>query len=774
MSYLPYIQDFPNNAIGTLRMLHRLGAFPLDPSTVFNTRTELEEYVNVDGSHAYAGQVVAVANGTISPKNGAKDYTLYIIRSDMSLQRLANSLFFNDENSAQMYVNENEMGPGEILTIKNDTSFDLYVVNNENNIEKITIDWKDLSNVPFVTPEMFGAIADWEWADGAENIDGKFPDRTDGNYRYNPDMSTDNTEAFQKAIDSGKTVYVPTGNYKLSNTIYITKPHTHLIIDGNVATSAYIGIVIKTSDVRISGNGAFWFYGRRNKTDIVDDDGNIIEPMDTRICGTAICINGFNVKPDGEGNTMRIVLDLRLKRPPQHGIYDDYEYYTDGYPEDRLNWGDDDHDCIAVRVISSNTDTNNDSGAYPITVNSTISCFKTGIAIRHRDFTYNGVTNGWSTGFEFNGSIENCDVAMDIERAGGSHFRGSVQPKFPNKNLDNRKKYIHTYKPLVTISSSNYFDTMLWDMHEMINSYGLVVNGDHNHIARYIAPKYIKCGIYRLGNTFSGFNPYPTIQLTSPYQINGFYQYKNILENAMYSNDITITESLNGMHHVGGTSMNNMFTSAPRTVSMYKTIDTQDVSATFSISFSEAIPLRGLAVTGEILPSKIIFKFYSKTGEINDDGTPVMLSREIEQVCCTKTKKSDTSYKIENDGDYCWNNGGSSSAYWQWTWENVSMDDGFWGKSWTDATIDRVDITFISSSDITIPEGSTNIVVAKIEQIFAMTSETTYITRNGGNVNGELNVPTPKKSTQVVNKEYVDSLVKSLQDEINSLKSLIK
>lgn len=89
MARTPYKELYPNNIFTALKMYERTGAWPLDPSSVFDTVEELQAYIDEEGSYAYPGQVVTVANGTINESNGQTNYTAYVIRSDMSIQSIS-------------------------------------------------------------------------------------------------------------------------------------------------------------------------------------------------------------------------------------------------------------------------------------------------------------------------------------------------------------------------------------------------------------------------------------------------------------------------------------------------------------------------------------------------------------------------------------------------------------------------------------------------------------------------------------------------------------
>ena len=91
---------------------------------------------------------------------------------------------------------------------------------------KFTDGLKDKTIKDYVTPQMFGAVADANYYNaGAWYKDAGFTE-----------PATDNTTAFQDAIDSGYPVGVPVGSYFLSNEIRITASGTTLFGFGSEET----------------------------------------------------------------------------------------------------------------------------------------------------------------------------------------------------------------------------------------------------------------------------------------------------------------------------------------------------------------------------------------------------------------------------------------------------------------------------------------------------------------------------------------------------------
>ena len=188
MATLPYVTKNPNKVFGALKMYSRVGAFPLDPTSVFETVADVQSYINETGSYAYAGQVIAVANGTIDATNGSKDYSLYVIRSDKSLQKLGDNMIFADIATAEAYVTANPSiaVPGHTLTVGTESgAYEVYVIKADKSLQRVSFDvsdvpdvtWANLQNKPTSTVEQIdAAVATAEKftaADGVLSYDGK-------------------------------------------------------------------------------------------------------------------------------------------------------------------------------------------------------------------------------------------------------------------------------------------------------------------------------------------------------------------------------------------------------------------------------------------------------------------------------------------------------------------------------------------------------------------------------------------------------------------------
>ena len=147
MAKLPYIDLNPNKIFSALKMYSRAGNFPLDPTSVFNTKEDAEAYISEAGSYAYAGQLLAVANGTMStssPTDDGVDFTIYVIRKDMTLQEVGRDLVFDSTTAAEAYVTLNSayVKPGTAISVLTDDSqdYDLYLVKPDKTLSKVSFD----------------------------------------------------------------------------------------------------------------------------------------------------------------------------------------------------------------------------------------------------------------------------------------------------------------------------------------------------------------------------------------------------------------------------------------------------------------------------------------------------------------------------------------------------------------------------------------------------------------------------------------------------------
>ena len=167
MSLYPYIDKYPELVTGVIKMYQRMGPYPMDPSTVFKTKEDLLEYVNMKGSYAYPGQIVVVTNGELDNSNPSM-YTPYIVRSDKTVQPLLSDLHFNTIDDVRNYISNNPdtFVSNEPFILKNENDeYGIYTITEQGEIKQIItstgaggntiIEWKDINNKP-TTLEGFG------------------------------------------------------------------------------------------------------------------------------------------------------------------------------------------------------------------------------------------------------------------------------------------------------------------------------------------------------------------------------------------------------------------------------------------------------------------------------------------------------------------------------------------------------------------------------------------------------------------------------------------
>ena len=148
MATNPYLSKMPQYAFNALTFNHRNGAYPLDDTSVWNTKAQFVEYLEEAGTYAYAGQIVAIANGSVDAENGSKDYSLAIVRSDGSCQMVGEHVF-DTSDAAQAWVtaNADAAHAGMVLSVKNGEDYALYVVNAGKTITRVSFSQSDIPEV---------------------------------------------------------------------------------------------------------------------------------------------------------------------------------------------------------------------------------------------------------------------------------------------------------------------------------------------------------------------------------------------------------------------------------------------------------------------------------------------------------------------------------------------------------------------------------------------------------------------------------------------------
>ena len=256
MANIPYIEKYDNKIFSALKMYSRVGAFPLDPTSVFNTKQDLLDYISEKGSYAYPGQVVAVANGDVNNASQDDDYSLYIIRSDRTVQEIGKNLSFESIDAALAFIDSNKGGirPGELITIANETNgYSLHMVRDDFSLHRLSyeasdapdVSWANLSGKPTSTPtDIDDAVSKKHEHANKDTLD-KFKANTDGTLTFNEtnvvayksDITWDN-------VDGKPDVYNKTesDNTFVKNTEVVTTPTANKILklDDNAQIPAYI------------------------------------------------------------------------------------------------------------------------------------------------------------------------------------------------------------------------------------------------------------------------------------------------------------------------------------------------------------------------------------------------------------------------------------------------------------------------------------------------------------------------------------------------------
>ena len=150
MANLPYTSGNESKVLGILKMYSRMGAYPLDATSVFNTKQDLLDYISEKGSYAYPGQVVAVANGSVSDAEHTDDYSLYIIRSDKTIQEIGKNLTFSSDDDALAFIKENgeSIRVGELITVADAANgYILYMVTADKTLQRVSFDQSDVADV---------------------------------------------------------------------------------------------------------------------------------------------------------------------------------------------------------------------------------------------------------------------------------------------------------------------------------------------------------------------------------------------------------------------------------------------------------------------------------------------------------------------------------------------------------------------------------------------------------------------------------------------------
>lgn len=138
------------NLLNALNFYHRNGQYPLDDTSVWSTIADFEQYLTQDGSYRYPGQLVAITNGDAYDASNDKDVSLVLVRANGTKQIVGAETIHESLDAANAWVqaNPNVAIAGKVVTVKNDTSYQVYVINPDKSLSRISF---ETSDVPAVT-----------------------------------------------------------------------------------------------------------------------------------------------------------------------------------------------------------------------------------------------------------------------------------------------------------------------------------------------------------------------------------------------------------------------------------------------------------------------------------------------------------------------------------------------------------------------------------------------------------------------------------------------
>ena len=149
MANLPYVNLQSEKVLGIMKMYSRMGAYPLDATSVFASVEDLLAYISEAGSYAYAGQIVAVANGDVSDAADKSDYSIYVIRSDKTIQEIGKNLHFATLSEAEAFItlNGKSIRDGELLTVGTGSAYTLYLLRADKSLQRVSFEASDVPDV---------------------------------------------------------------------------------------------------------------------------------------------------------------------------------------------------------------------------------------------------------------------------------------------------------------------------------------------------------------------------------------------------------------------------------------------------------------------------------------------------------------------------------------------------------------------------------------------------------------------------------------------------
>ena len=148
MANNPTMVEHAANLLNALNFYHRNGQYPLDDTSLWNTLADFQAYLTEAGSYRYPGQLVSITNGE-AYGGGSKDVSLAVVRPDGTAQMIGSELIFDSVTAAESYITANPefAAAGKTLTVKKDTTYELYVIKTDKTLQRISFEASDIPEV---------------------------------------------------------------------------------------------------------------------------------------------------------------------------------------------------------------------------------------------------------------------------------------------------------------------------------------------------------------------------------------------------------------------------------------------------------------------------------------------------------------------------------------------------------------------------------------------------------------------------------------------------
>jgi hypothetical protein len=271
------------------------------------------------------------------------------------------------------------------------------------------------------------------------------------------DGSTDDTDAFQSALEGNRVVIVPGGTYVLSDT---------LVIRENCCLQLCQDTVLKfeqTNGNCIEMRGSAVLRGNHAVLSAAFGfTGNVIS-MDTSLDGT----NHASIPPYPKSDPMfkrqRFVYDVNIIKPNSYGF----------------NRPVSDGNCTGTAIYMHCDGEASITWMWAIVMSGIriAGGFAYGIRAYNVDDPNGYPDNAWNHDMRIEAAIEGCEIGVSLENCNGAHLSVSVQPTVSNPG---GTKYA---KNGIRLSDSRYVDLMrsrVWDWENASND-----SEEYTHIALY-------------------------------------------------------------------------------------------------------------------------------------------------------------------------------------------------------------------------------------------------------------------------------------------------